>query len=273
MKKTGDIVTYLILIAYTVLAIFPLYWLVTTSFKEPLNVFSVTPLGFFKLTLDNYKTLLFNNSFPRYLLNSMLISLIAIAITLPVGTCAGYAFARLPIRKKDTWFMTILSTRMAPPVAFAVPIYLFIVRLGLIDSHIGLIAVYVFMNLAFCTWMTKGFFEELPPEIEEAALVDGCTRFGAFLKVAIPLTKGGLIATAILMFIFTWNEFFFASILTQNAAKTFTVHLTSFFGSRRILWGELAAASTIGSIIPIIFAVLTRRYMVRGLTMGIVKEN
>jgi multiple sugar transport system permease protein len=273
MKKTGNIVTYLILIAYTVIAIFPLYWLVTTSFKEPLQVFSVDPIGFFKPTLENYKTLFFNNAFPRYLLNSMLISLVAIAITLPVGACAGYVFARLPVPKKDTWFMTILSTRMAPPVAFAVPIYLLIVRLGLIDSHTGLIAVYVFMNLAFCTWMTKGFFEEVPPEIEEAALVDGCTPFGAFLKVAIPLTKGGLIATAILMFIFTWNEFFFASILTQNAAKTFTVHLTSFFGSRRILWGELAAASTIGSIIPIIFAVLTRHYMVRGLTMGMIKEN
>ncbi|MEW5785426.1 MAG: carbohydrate ABC transporter permease [Bacillota bacterium] len=273
MKRLGDIGVYAVLFVYTGVALFPLYWLATTSLKLPLEVFSTSPIGFFEITLSNYRTVLLEDTFPRFLLNSMIISLVTVAITLPIGCLAGYAFARLPVKNKDAWFFTVLTTRMAPPVVFAVPIYLLMVRFGLVDSHVGIIAIYVFMNLAFCIWLSRGFFEEIPPEIEEAAMVDGFSRLGAFLKVTIPLAKSGLIATAVLMFILTWNEFFFASILTQNTAKTFTVHLTSFFGSRRILWGELAAASTLGSLVPIIFAILMRRYMIRGLTFGVVKEE
>lgn len=273
IKKLEDFGVYAILIGYTVVAIFPLYWLLATSLKLPLEVFSASPIGFFEITWQNYRTVLLEDAFPRFLLNSMMISLLTVVITLPIGCLAGYAFARLPVKNKDAWFFTALTTRMAPPVVFAVPIYLLMVRFGLVDQHAGIIAIYVFMNLAFCIWLTRGFFEEIPPEVEEAAMVDGVSRLGAFLRVTIPLAKSGLIATAVLMFIITWNEFFFASILTQNTAKTFTVHLTSFFGSRRILWGELAAASTIGSLVPIAFAVMMRRYMIRGLTFGIVKEK
>lgn len=273
MKKIQNIGTYTVLFLYTVVALFPLYWLATTSLKPALDVFSTKPLGFFLPSLENYRTVLFGDAYPKYLLNSVLISTITVLITLPIGSLAGYAFARLNVKNKDAWFFTVLTTRMAPPVAFAVPLYLLMVRFGLIDSYVGLISVYVFMNLAFCVWLTRGFFEEIPKELEEAAMVDGCSRLKAFLKVTVPLTTGGLIATAVLMFIFTWNEFFFASILTQNVAKPFTVHLTSFFGSRRILWGELAAASTIGSLIPIVFAIIMRRYLIRGLTMGAVKES
>ncbi|ADG83104.1 carbohydrate ABC transporter permease [Thermincola potens] len=270
-KIIANIVKYAVLLLYTVIALFPLYWLVTTSFKPPLEVFSTQPLGTFVPSFENYKVVLFNDMFPKYLWNSVIISLITVLITLPVGSLAGYAFARFKIKNKDNWFFMVLTTRMAPPVAFAVPLYLLMVRFGLVDTYVGLIAIYIFMNLAFCIWLTRGFFEEIPPDVEEAAMIDGCSRLQAFWKVTVPLTAGGLIATGVLMFIFTWNEFFFASILTQSIAKPFTVHLTSFFGSKRILWGELAAASTIGSLIPIIFAIVMRRYLVRGLTMGAVK--
>lgn len=273
MKKYKNIGTYLVLSIYAIICIFPLYWLITTSFKLPLDVFSNKLLGFFTISMENYRSILLNNSYPTHLLNSFILSLSAVLITLPIGSLAGYVFARFPIRNKDTWFFTILTTRMAPPMAFAVPLYLLIVRLGFIDTHIGIISIYIFMNLAFCIWMARGFFEEIPIEFEEAATIDGCSRMGAFFRIAIPQVLGGLIATSILMFIFTWNEFFFASIMTQYAAKPFTVHLTSFFGSRRILWGELSAASTIGSMIPIIFAIFVRRYLVRGLTFGVIKEK
>ncbi len=273
VKNLSEMAIYGCLLLYMIVAIFPLFWLVTTSFKPPLEVFSTEPLGLFVPTLENYNRVLFNDPFPRYMLNSAIISICTVLVTLVIGSLGGYAFARLPVRNKESWFLTILSTRMAPPVAFAVPLYLLMVRFGLIDSHAGIIAVYIFMNLALCVWLTRGFFEEIPPEVEEAAMVDGCTRFGSFVRITVPLAKGGLTATAVLMFIITWNEFFLASILTQHTAKTFTVHLTSFFGSRRILWGELAAASTLGSLVPIIFAIAMRRYMIRGFTMGLVKEK
>lgn len=275
MKKNkiiGKTITHLILIVFAIISLFPLYWLLTTSLKPSMDVFSVDFLGFFKPSLENYKTVFFHDKYPAFLINSVITSVATVVITMPIGAMAGYSFARLKMKKKDTWFFMILTTRMAPAVTFAVPIYLLMVTVGLIDNTIGLVAVYVFSNLALSIWLTRSFFEDVPKEIEEAAMVDGVTKFGAFIRFAVPIASGGLVATAILIFIFSWNEFFFASILTQNAAKTFTVHLTSFFGSKRILWGELAAASTLGSAVPIVFALMLKKYLIRGLTMGAVKE-
>ncbi len=271
-KIAQKTVIHLILIGFSIVSLFPLYWLLTTSLKPSLDVFSTDMLGFFKASLENYRTVLFEDKYPKYLLNSVITSLATVVITVPIGSMAGYAFARLKMKRKDSWFFMILTTRMAPAVTFAVPIYLLMVSLGLIDNIVGLIAIYVFSNLALCIWLTRSFFEDVPKEVEEAAMVDGVSNFGSFLRFAVPIASGGLVATAILIFIFSWNEFFFASILTQNAAKTFTVHLTSFFGSRRILWGELSAASAIGSSVPIIFALIMKKYIIRGLTMGAVKE-
>lgn len=205
--------------------------------------------------------------------NSIIISLITVLITVPVGSMAGYAFARFPIRKKENWFFLMLTSRIAPPVAFIVPFYLLLLRGNLIDSHVGLIAVYVFMNLAFTIWLTRGFFEEIPIEVEEAAYLDGCNRLMCFFHITVPLAIGGIISIAVLIFIFSWNEFLFASILTRNHAATYPVHLTTYFGARRIEWGQLFAASTIVSLIPIIFAMFTRKYIVRGFSLGAVRNT
>ena len=271
-KKISQGIIHILLILFSIISLFPLYWLITTSLKPSLDVFSVDMLGFFKPSLENYETVLMKDQYPKYLLNSVITSLSTVAITMPIGSMAGYAFARLKMKKKDTWFFMILTMRMAPAVPFAVPIYLMMVGVGMIDHTAGLVIVYVFSNMALCIWLTRSFFEDVPKEIEEAAMVDGVSKFGAFIRFAVPIASGGLVATAILIFIFSWNEFFFASILTQNAAKTFTVHLTSFFGSKRILWGELAAASTLGASVPIVFALIMKQYIIRGLTMGAVKE-
>lgn len=271
-KHFKQLLIHFLLFLFVVFSLFPLYWLLTTSLKPSGDVFSTDMLGFFEVSYENYETVLFKDKFPNYLKNSALISILTVAVTLPIGSMAGYAFARLKMKRKDTWFFMILTTRMAPAVTFAVPIYLMMVSLRLIDSVIGLVCVYAFSNLALSIWLSRSFFEDVPVEIEEAAMVDGVSRFGVFLKFAVPIASGGLVATAILVFIFTWNEFFFASILTQRSAKTFTVHLTSFFGSKRILWGELAAASVLGSSVPILFALIMKKYLIRGLTMGAVKE-
>lgn len=270
-KIIKNILTYLFLTFCALMCIFPLYWLLSTSLKSSSEVFSPNMLGTFIPTLENYKTVLFDDQFPKFLLNSAIISVATVLICVPIGSMCGYAFARLEMKKKDSWFFMILTTRMAPAVTFAVPIYLMFVNLSIIDTKFSLISVYVFSNLALCIWLTRSFFEEVPKEVEEAAMVDGVTNFGCFFRFAVPIAGGGIVATAILIFIFTWNEFFYASILTQSNAKTFTVHLTSFFGSRRVLWGELSAASVLGSAMPILFAVATKKYIVRGISMGAVK--
>lgn len=270
MKKVA---TYALLTVYLIVTLFPFLWIVTTSFKPDAEVLTPTFFGRFTPVWDNYRALFSNPRFIARLANSFVISLAAVAITVPIGSLAGYAFARFPLRNKDNWFFMILTTRMAPPVAFGVPFYLLMVRGNLIDRHIGLIAIYVFMSLAFCIWLTRGFFEEIPLEIEESARVDGCSRFTSFLRITLPLASGGIVTTAILIFIVTWNEFFFASILTRNTAATYTVHLTTYFGSRRIEWGQLSAASTVVGAIPIVFAVLARKYLVRGFSLGAVKQT
>ena len=272
LKIIGRVGLYGFLTIFAIICLFPLYWLVTTSLKPSLDVFSTTMLGFFTPTLENYNHVLLNDSYPRFLLNSAIISMATVVVTIIIGSMAGYAFARLKMKRKSTWFFMILTTRMAPAVTFAVPIYLLMVRFNLIDSMFGMVLIYTFMGLAFCIWLTRSFFEEVPREIGEAAMVDGSSQFGVFVRFAVPLASGGIVATAILLFIFTWNEFFFASILTQSEAKTYTVHLTSFFGARRILWGELAAASVVASAAPILFALFAKKYIIQGLTMGAVKE-
>lgn len=270
MKK---VLNYIALSLYLVITLFPVFWLITTSFKGPDEVLNPTFLGFFTPVFNNYTTVLFEGRFLERLWNSIVISLATVLITLPIGCLGGFAFARMKMKNKDNFFFMILTTRMAPPVAFGVPFYLLMTKGHLIDTHIGMIAIYIFMNLAFCIWLTRGFFEEIPVELEEAAYLDGCSRIMSFIRVTLPLSIGGIITTAVLMFIITWNEFFFASILTRSEATTYTVHLTSYFGSTRIEWGSLAAASTIVSLIPIMFAVFTRKYIVRGFSLGAVKDS
>jgi multiple sugar transport system permease protein len=258
---------------YLIITLFPFLWLVTTSLKPANAVNSSKFLGFFRPVLDNYRAIFTEGQFTDRLWNSILISFATVLITLAVGSLAGYAIARMNIRKKENLFFFILTTRMAPPVAFGVPFFLLMTKAELLDSRMGMIAVYVFMNLALCIWLTRGFFDEIPQEIEEAAYVDGCTKLTSFFRITLPLSIGGLITTAVLIFIMTWNEFFFASILTRNEAATYTVHLTTYFGSREIEWGKLAAASTVVSAIPIVFAILTRKYMVRGFSLGAVRNS
>jgi len=184
---------------------------------------------------------------------------------------AGYAFSRFEIKYKENLLFFILTTRMAPPVAFALPLYVMYTRLGLIDTHVGMVLIYTFFNIAFAVWLSKSFFDEVPIEVEEAAMVDGCTRMKTFFKIALPLASRGLIATALLSFILTWNEFFWAVILTRGNARTFPVSLTGFVGAPRLRYDLMTAASTIGITIPIVLAIVLRKYLVRGFTFGVIK--
>ena len=278
MKRGGwrriasGIYRYSVLVIYTAICLFPLFWMLITSLQPDTGEFSYD-MSSFAPTIENYLKVITRDAYRYYLFNSAIISLGVVLVTLPIGAMAGYAMARFKFKGKDNLFFFALSTRMGPPVGIAVPLFLLMLRFDLIDSKIGMIFVYTFMNLGLSIWMCRGFFEDLPKEVEESAMLDGLDHWGVLRRIAIPLAIGGLIATALLIFLFTWNEFFFASILTRADAKPFTVHLPSYFGNRRILWGPLSAASVLGAIVPIVLAFAARRYLVQGFTFGLVKEK
>jgi multiple sugar transport system permease protein len=266
---------YAFLILTALIFLFPLFWIVKTSFLPPLGgVESYTIGGLFAtegFTLESYFDVYLQSTYPQYLLNSFIIVLSTVALVTVMGTLAGYALARFPIRGKENFFFFALTTRMGPPVTFALPFFILMTQSGLIDTHIGLTIVYTFANLAFAIWMSRSFFEEVPPDLEEAAMVDGATRLQALRRVVLPVVTPGIIATAIVVFIFAWNEFFYASILTRQFAKTFTVNLPGYFSTRDIRWGSVAAASTVAAIPPIVFAIIARKWIIRGMTFGAVK--
>jgi len=272
MKHISKICTYGILVIFSIISLFPPVWIALTSIKPPVEMFTMPPCWVFTPTLQGYEQVLLNSEFPRFLLNSVIIVTSTVLLTLLIGSLAGYALARFRIKYKENFFFFVLTSRMGPAVVFGIPFFLLWLGLGLIDSYVGMILVYIFFNLAFCIWMMRGFFEEVPAELEEAALVDGFSRFEAFRKITLPLVAPGLIATATFIFILTWNEFFYSMILTNYAAKTFTVQLPAFFGARRIIWENVTAASTIGMLPPLLFAILIRKYIIRGLTFGMVKK-
>jgi multiple sugar transport system permease protein len=270
LKRRERVKTWVSVVLLTIAAfvsIFPLYWVITTSLKDPVDVFRMPPVWIFKPTLENYRLLL-ESRFPGFFVNSTIISIGTVIVSLAVGVPAAYGLARLRVRRKQDIDFFILSTRMAPPIAFIVPFYLMYSRLDLVDTYTGMILVYVLFTTAFVVWMMRAFFDDLNPEMDEAAWVDGCSKWGAFFRVALPSVQGGLIATTILAILLTWNEFFYALILTNFDAKTMPVALPGFIGFVRLRWGELTAAATIVVAPVLIFATLVQRHLMRGLAGG-----
>jgi multiple sugar transport system permease protein len=278
MRKRSPVQTVLIAVILTLVLIFflfPVVWMFLTSFKTEAEYFSYPPVFVPKsFALTNY----FNAMrFPpdgrgglQGLRDSLIISLATMTASVLIGSLAAYSFARFRTGGENLSFW-VLSTRMFPPVASALPLFLIFKQFQWLDKHIALIVANTIFNLPFVIWLLKGFFEDLPVELEEAALIDGATQFGAFRMVALPLVTPGLVATALFSFIFTWNEFMFALLLTRRDVRTLTVIVPSLVGGHEILWGEIAAVGTVAIIPGTILALLLQRYLVRGLTLGAVK--
>jgi multiple sugar transport system permease protein len=265
---------YLAAAAFVGFAMFPLYMMITTSLKTDQQTFAWPPVWAFRPTLESYYDILFvfgGAGALKYLLNSLIVTLVSSGLAVFLGAMAAYGLARFRFRgNKDIAFF-ILSTRYAPPIGFIVPIYLMTQRSGLLDTQIALIIVYTSMNLSLVIWVLRGFFLDIPIEIEEAALVDGYTRWQIFLRVALPLVRPGLAATGILAAIFSWNEFLFASILAPGKAATIPVYLAGFSASMNINWAAYMAVGTLAVLPIMIFTLVLQRHLVRGLTFGAVR--
>ena len=270
-KRFVRIVFYLAIIAIALVVLTPYLWMVLTSFKSKAVLRTSPPVMLFNPTLENYASFFVEKGYAKYLANSIIIALSATFLTVSIGTPCAYAFSRFKMKSGNQLFFAILTTRMAPPIAVALPMYIMFSKFGLIDTHLAVILAHTTFNLVRVVWVMKGFFDEIPREIDESALIDGCTDFQAYRRVVLPLAAPGLVAVSVFTFIFSWNELLFALILSGERSRTLPVLIPTLTPHTGTIWGEVAAVATVETIPVIIFTFLVQRHLVRGLSFGAVK--
>ncbi|MEM7047514.1 MAG: carbohydrate ABC transporter permease [Pseudomonadota bacterium] len=268
---------------------FPLYFWITVAFRNAKDIFNYPPkIIFFEPTIRNFEEV-FGISFgfsenqavlpgggnfymaPR-LWDSIVVGVLSTALALVIATLASYALSRMEVRGKQHFINWVLSTRMMPPVAVAIPLFFIFRDTGLMDTYQGIILVHALMNLPLAVLLLKSFFDDIPKEIDESAFIDGASRWQIFRRIILPAARGGLSATAVLCFIFSWTEFLFVLTLTQTGLKTVPVVSSTFATSTGTAWGNMAALGTASILPAFVFILLVQRHLVRGLTLGSLKQ-
>lgn len=267
----GNLVYVLATAAVVLFFVFPIFMIIVTSLKSRVDALASPPVWIFKPVFFNYVDIFQENNFGRYFRNSLIVATFGTAFALILGVPAAYSLARRPFKREDDLSFWILSQRMMPAIAVIIPMFILLRTVRLLDTYLGLIVVYVTFNLPFVIWTMRGFFQDLPIEMEESAMVDGCSRYGAFWKIALPLVAPGLASAAIFTFLFTWNEFLFALILTGRNTATMPVAVQLFMRETGIDWGRMTAAAVVMMVPTLLFTLVAQRYLVRGLTFGAVK--
>ncbi|ESY14145.1 transporter [Mesorhizobium sp. LNJC395A00] len=254
-----------------VVALTPYVWMVLASFKNRVDLLSSVPKWIFSPTLANYPAVFIDKEYWPLAINSVLISVSSTVLCIVIGAPAAYGFARSNFPGKEDLFFFFLTTRMAPPISIAVPLFLFFTSLGLIDTIYAVVIAHTSFNLSLVVWMMRGFFAEIPREIDEAAMMDGRSRLGAFFFVVAPLAAPGMGATAVLCFILSWNEFLYAFILVAFDGRPLTVGIPGLVTPHGTLWGQVAAVAIVATLPIVLFTFLVQKQLVRGLTFGAVK--
>jgi multiple sugar transport system permease protein len=253
--------------------LFPIYWMLATSIKPPSQWLSNPPVFFpTRPYWNNFTDALFNWNGLKGLMDSAIVSVSATVLGLVIGTLAAYSLTRFRTGGTNLSFF-ILSVLFMPPVAIEIPMFLFWSNLGLVDTYFALIVQYLLITIPFVTWVMKGFFEDVPPALEESALVNGASRFRAFWEIVLPNVVPALVATGLFAFIFTWNEFTFAVLLSRGQVTTLPFILPTMMESHYVLWGDIAAIACIGALPVVIIAFVLQRYLVRGLSFGAVRSR
>lgn len=291
-------------IGYALVTMIPLFWIFATGFKTPPDAIAYPPKVVFEPSMEGYVNLFTSRTrqTPEYMaslpeattwydklvrkrrmvitgpsrfgeryFNSLIIGFGSTFLAIFLGTLAAYAFSRFKVALKDDLMFFILSTRMMPPIAVAIPIYLMFRKVGLNDTHLGMILLYTGVNISLAVWLLKGFIDEIPREYEEAAMIDGYTRIQAFRKVVLPQAVTGIAATAIFCLIFSWNEYAFALLLTSGEAQTAPPFIPIIIGEGGLDWPAVAAGTTLFLFPIVIFTILLRRHLLRGITFGAVR--
>ena len=269
-KAVAQALRYVIAIAALAFFLFPILWIFGTAFKEGDLIYRNPPIWFpVNPTLRHFALFVESGGW-KALSNSLIVAGATTILSLLIGSLAAYGLARYKVGGDNLPFF-VLSQRFMPPVAVVFPFILAFKALKWVDTPQALITVYLTFNLPYAVWMMRGFFQEIPVEIEESGLVDGCTPFGAFWRIALPLVTPGLIATGVFCFIFAWTEFFFGVCITRDNAITLPVFLVHYFGRHQVMWGQIASTSVIAALPLFLVSFLMQRYLVRGLTMGAIK--
>jgi len=294
-----------LVVTYALITILPIVWIMITGFKSGPDSISYPPKVIFAPSLEGYVNLFTTRTrvtpeqlaalpppetladrvardrdmvivgpskFGERFMNSVIIGFGSTFLSIVLGTLAAYGFSRFKVPLKDDLLFFILSTRMMPPIAVAIPIFLMYRQLGLSDTHLGMILLYTAVNISLAVWLLKGFIDEIPREYEEAALIDGYTRFQAFVKVVLPQAATGIASTAIFCLIFAWNEYAFAVLLTSGTAQTAPPFIPTIIGIGGLDWPAVAAGATIFLMPVMIFTIMLRKHLLRGITFGAVRK-
>lgn len=270
-SRIRNVAMFLLVAGVWIFYFFPIYWMVTSSFKTRVDTFSIPPKFLFIPTLQYYVSSFTNPKFVKVVQNSLIITGTTVLLSLLLGAWAAYAFARFRFKGSLVMSFSLIVARMMPPIVFIVPTYLLFNSLQLRNTHIGLILIFTVFNLPFTVWMLKSFFEEVPIELEEAAWIDGASRLQALTRVTLPLIAPGLAATAVFAALLAWNEFLFALLLGGPATTTLPVFLSSFIGERNVEWGEIMATAIVAVVPPTLLVMLVQQNLIKGLTLGAVK--
>jgi len=277
---TADLVRYALVVALLIFFLFPIFWMVATSFKPPNDILTRPVKWTFEPTLTNYVYAFNEANFGLFIKNTLIVSLISTVLVIVLGCLAAYSFARYNTGAGHLMFF-ILTTRMMPGIAVIIPFFVIFKAIG--ETAIGqalwlgldrpgaLVVCYTVFNLPFAIWLMHSFFQDIPRELEDSARLDGYSRLQVLWRVVLPLAVPGIAVTAIFTLIFSWNEFLFAFLLTRDVARTITVGVAGFWTQRGIMWGPLSAAATVCVVPMLVFALVLQRYIVRGLTFGAVR--
>jgi multiple sugar transport system permease protein len=254
-----------------ILAVFlaPIAWMVSTAYKPASDIFSIPPTFWFTPTLANFRSVFHYFDLARLMRSSLIISFGSAGLSLLIGVAAGYALARAKTRWAIGIAYFFLAVRTVPPVATLIPFYMLMRDIGLLGTWWAVILIDTTLNTAFVVWMMFSYFRSLPKEMEEAALTDGCTLLGSFWRVALPMVVPGMVASALLCIMFSWNDFLYSSFLTRADSKPISVALLTAYGTKDITWGTLGALAHFSTIPIVLIALLLNRYFVQGLTRGV----
>lgn len=255
---------------YAIFAIFPLFWLVLITFKSDAQMFNTT--FFFTPTLSNYSKVIFQGTdYVQAFVNNIIVSGGAVLLSLLVGVPAAYALARYQFAKKEDLAFIILSFKFAPEILVILPLFMIYQKIGLYDTYFGLIWVYQLITLPLLIWVLRGYFEDISVEVEQAAYLDGYSWYQVFWKILLPLIKPGLVASALLAFIFAWNSFTFPLLLSGFEIETVTVAALRYIGSDTVHYGQMAVAAAVAALPEVALALIIQKHLVRGLSFGAVK--
>jgi ABC-type glycerol-3-phosphate transport system permease component len=266
-------VIYISLVAACVFAIFPILWAVLTAFKDQGNIVSYPPKWIPEpFVLDNYTLVMYGSNMPRYFLNSLIVCAATVVFTLVVACHGGYSAARFNFPLKNFLLFVILATVMIPGIAVLVPLYMIATQVGLHDTYWSLILIYSAWQVPTVLWLMRGFFESIPRELEEAALIDGCGHLQAFYRIIAPLTQPGLAASAVIVFVYVWNEFIIALTMTaSDDMRLIPVGLYYYISAFGVEWGKLMAAVSVALLPAVVLFIVLQRRFIQGLTSGATK--